>query len=74
MRHFKRRLNMEVIVMRELNKMELEYVSGGRGVCTPANSIGGLGDPDGVGAYLIGVYEGLVAFTSHVIERVANSF
>jgi hypothetical protein len=74
MRHFKRRLNMEVIVMRELNKMELDFVSGGRGVCTPGNSIGGLGDPEGFGNYLIGVYEGLVAATSHMIERVANAF
>jgi energy-converting hydrogenase Eha subunit B len=64
---------MEVIVMRELNKMEMDFVSGGL-VCTPGNSIGGFGDPDGVGTYLIGVYEGLVAATSHVIERVANAF
>lgn len=59
--------------MRELNNMELDSVSGGHGVCTPANSIGGVGDPSRFGDYLIGVYEGLVAATSHVIERVANA-
>jgi hypothetical protein len=64
---------MEVIVMRELNKMELDFVSGGHGVCTPGNSIGGVSDADGFGDYLIGVYEGLVAATSHVIERVAKA-
>ena len=59
--------------MRELNKMELDCVSGGL-VCTPANSIGGVGDSQNFGAYLINVYEGLVAATSHVIERVATAF
>jgi len=29
--------------MRELNKMELEFVSGGHGVCTP-NDFGGITD------------------------------
>jgi len=70
----KQRLNMEVIVMRELNNMELDFVSGGHGVCTPANSIGGISDAEGLGPYLIAVYEGLVMATSHVIERVAGSF
>jgi len=65
---------MEVIVMRELNRMEVDFVSGGEGVCTPANSIGGIGDAGNFGDYLINVYEGLVAATSHVIERVATSF
>ena len=64
---------MEVIVMRELNKMELDFVSGGHGVCTPANSIGGITDSAGSGRDFINIYEGLVAFTSHVIERVANA-
>ncbi len=60
--------------MRELNRMELDFVSGGTGVCTPSNSIGGIGDAGSFGDYLISVYEGLVAATSHVIERVATSF
>ena len=59
--------------MRELNKMELDVVSGGTGVCTPGNSIGGVSDPATLGNYLIGVYEGLVMATSHIIERVAKS-
>ena len=59
--------------MRELNKMELDFVSGGHGVCTPSNSIGGFGDANSVGDYLINFYEGLVSATSHVIERVANA-
>ncbi len=71
--HFKRRLNMEVIVMRELNKMELDFVSGGHGVCTP-NNLGGVTDSGSLGRDLINIYEGLVAATSHVIERVANAF
>jgi hypothetical protein len=64
---------MEVIVMRELNKMELDFVSGGHGVCTPSNSIGGFRDANSVGDFLINFYEGLVSATSHVIERVANA-
>ena len=59
--------------MRELNKMELDCVSGGRVVCTP-NDLGGITDPGGFGRDLINIYEGLVAATSHVIERVANAF
>ena len=73
MRHSKQRLNMEVIVMRELNNMELDFVSGGHGVCTPGNSIGGVSDAGALGPYLISFYEGLVSATSHVIERVANA-
>jgi len=59
--------------MRELNKMELDFVSGGTGVCTPGNSIGGFGDANGTGEFLINFYEGLVSATSHVIERVAKA-
>ena len=58
--------------MRELNRMELDCVSGGL-VCTP-NDLGGITDPGGFGRDLINIYEGLVAATSHVIERVANAF
>ncbi len=64
---------MEVIVMRELNRMELDFVSGGVLVCTP-NDFGGITDTGGFGRDLINIYEGLVAATSHVIERVANAF
>jgi len=59
--------------MRELNVDELNMVAGGGGQCTPGNSIGGVGDPDSVGDYLISAYEGLVQATSYVIERVANA-
>ena len=58
--------------MRELNKMELDFVSGGHGVCTP-NNLGGITDSAGSDRDFINIYEGLVAFTSHVIERVANA-
>ena len=62
--------------MRELNVSELNMVAGGgdSDQCTPGNSIGGIGDGPGFGDYLINVYEGLVQVTSHIIERVANSF
>lgn len=60
--------------MRELNVNELSLVAGGGDQCTPGNSIGGIGNPEGVGDYLIAVYEGLIQATSYVIERVANSF
>ena len=63
---------MEVIVMRKLNKMELDCVSGGHGVCTP-NNLGGVTDSGSLGRDLINIYEGLVAATSHVIERVAKA-
>ena len=60
--------------MRELSKAELDFVSGGTGVCTPANSIGGVSNFNSLGADLVNFYEGLVFATSHVIERVAKSF
>jgi hypothetical protein len=65
---------MEVDVMRELTKAELSFVSGGTGQCTPANSYGGVSNTSSVGNDLINIYEGVVGFASHVIERVANSF
>jgi hypothetical protein len=65
---------MEVDVMRELTKAELSFVSGGTGQCTPGNSFGGVSNPSTLGNDLINIYEGVVAFASHVIERVANSF
>jgi hypothetical protein len=54
--------------------MELEMVCGAEGVCTPGNSYGGVSDTNSFGRDLINIYEGLVDATSHIIERVANSF
>ncbi len=65
--------------MRELTTTELELVAGGTGECTPAdgaqgNNYSGVTDTSSVGSDLINIYEGVVAATSHVIERVANAF
>ena len=63
--------------MRELKNEELMVVAGGEGVCTPENSgnnYGGITEPDSFGQDLINIYEGAIAFTSHVIERVALAF
>ncbi len=61
--------------MRVLTMGEIGRVTGGGGSCSSdgGNNIGGIGDPDSIGGYLISVYEGLVAATSYVIERVADS-
>jgi hypothetical protein len=58
--------------MRELTAGELGFVAGG---CPEdsGNDYGGVKDPGTVGDDLIKIYEGVVAFTSHVIERVANA-
>lgn len=55
--------------MRELKTEELVFVSGGEGDCT-SNDIYGITEPSSLGQDLIDIYEGAVAFTSHVIERV----
>jgi hypothetical protein len=65
--------------MRELTLNEMTLVAGGTGVCTPANSgggnsYGGVTQPGSLGRDLIDIYEGLVAATSYVIERVAKAF
>jgi hypothetical protein len=64
--------------MRLLNEMELEMVCGAEGVCTPTdpsgNTYGGVTNTGSVGQDLIKIYEGLVEVTSHVIERVVNTF
>ena len=65
--------------MRELTSEELSLVAGGTGECTPdtstsTNNYNGVTDPSSVGGDLINIYEGVVAATSHMIERVANSF
>ena len=59
--------------MRKLTQNEVQVVSGGHGVCTPENSYGGVTNTSRVGTDLINFYEGLVMFTSHVIERVAKA-
>lgn len=59
--------------MRELNTAELDLVSGGVGMCTPANSYGGITDPGSFGRDVVNFYEGLVFATSHIIERVARA-
>ena len=62
--------------MRLLHEQELGFVSGAVAQCTPENTrnnYGGITDPSGIGQDLINVYEGLVAATSHVIERVASA-
>jgi len=62
--------------MRELTGRELEMVAGGTGVCTAddsGNDYAGITDTGSVGDDLVELYEGLVAATSHIIERVANA-
>jgi hypothetical protein len=62
--------------MRELTMSEVEFVSGGTGDCAPAddgNDLAGITDSESLGDDLINIYEGLVAATSHIIERVANA-
>jgi len=71
--------------MRELTVNEMEWVAGGGKNCrrtaldaagggTRGNEYGGISDTYSVGDDFINIYEGLVNFTSHVIERVANSW
>lgn len=59
--------------MRELTSNEILEVSGGV-VCTPENTLVGVSNFTSIGNDLINFYEGLVAATSHVIERVANAW
>lgn len=60
--------------MRELTMNEIRQVTGATSSCTGRNEIGGISDFPSLGQDLINFYEGLVAATSHVIERVANAF
>lgn len=60
--------------MRELKTEELTFVAGAEGVCTPANSYGGITQPSSLGQDLINIYEGAVFVTSHIMERVALAF
>ena len=61
--------------MRELTASEIGLVSGAGGDCSSGdgNTIIGVTSPETIGKELIQIYEGLVAATSHVIERVANA-
>ena len=62
--------------MRELKATELDFVSGGDGVCTDepsGNDYGGITDTATIGDELINIYEGLIEATSYMIERVANA-
>ncbi|MCP5089379.1 MAG: hypothetical protein GY949_00495 [Gammaproteobacteria bacterium] len=62
--------------MRELTMSEMDFVSGGTGVCTSedsGNDYGGITNTATLGQELIEIYEGVVEATSHVIERVANA-
>lgn len=68
-------IKKEVDVMRTLNSMEIAAVAGGEGTCGPddGNSLGGISNADDSGDFFVNLYEGAVAVTSHVIERVANA-
>jgi len=63
--------------MRELNREEISFVAGSGDKCSSddsgsgGNDYGGVTEPSSVGDDLIAIYEGLVAATSHIIERVA---
>lgn len=64
--------------MRELTLSEIGLVSGGGDNCSSGdaggNNYGGITDTQSVGDEIIEIYEGLVAATSHIIERVAGAF
>ncbi len=63
--------------MRELKTEELTFVAGGEGVCTSSdsgNTYGGVTDTTSIGDDLINIYEGMIAATSYMIERVALAF
>lgn len=62
--------------MRTLTNAELNTVAGGSDTCSSGdsgNDYGGIVDTKSVGDELIDIYEGLVAATSHIIERVAEA-
>ncbi len=58
--------------MRELTMKEIAMVAGGGDACG-GNNYGGVTDTGSFGDDLIAIYEGLVAATSHIIERVAKA-
>jgi hypothetical protein len=60
--------------MRVLTVNEMNLVSGaGDGCPSGGNTISGISDSGSFGDDLVNIYEGLVAATSHIIERVANA-
>lgn len=63
--------------MRDLTISEIGFVSGAGDDCpagdSGGNNYGGVTDTSSLGQDLIDAYEGLVAATSHIIERVANA-
>lgn len=60
--------------MRVLTMGEIGRVTGGGDTCSDGtNEVLGIGDSKSFGDYLIGIYDGLVAATSHVIEQVAEA-
>ena len=62
--------------MRELTVSEIGFVGGGAEQCSSdqsGNNYGGITDVNSVGKEIIAFYEGLIAATSYVIERVANA-
>lgn len=61
--------------MRVLTMNEMSRVAGAADDCASGggNNIGGVTNPSSLAKDLIEIYEGLVAATSHVIERVANA-
>ncbi len=58
--------------MRTLNKRELDFVSGGQGVCS-ITDFPEITPSGGIVSDLSWLYVALVAATSHVIKRVANA-
>ena len=60
--------------MRDLTSSEMTFVSGAGDDCSSGgNNYGGITDTTSIGDDLVEIYEGLVAATSYVIERVANA-
>jgi len=55
---------------------EMTLVAGAGDDCSSGdsgNNLGGITDSESIGDDLINIYEGLVAATSHIIERVAGA-
>ena len=59
--------------MRELTLSEMNRVAGAGDECIGGNNYGGVTQPGSLGDDLIDIYEGMVALTSHMIERIANA-
>jgi len=60
--------------MRVLTLNEMNFVSGAGDDCSSGgNNYGGITDTTTVGDEIIEIYEGLVAATSYIIERVAGA-